>query len=107
MAKITFKSKLNVSIELETLCDVLADLSMKEKVYIINYILENYKGKESPLKALAEQRYKDTSKEAKVFNDLASNPDMPARAAYNSVREKYEKKADIWKQFVDLENENK
>lgn len=106
MEKIEIKSKnpnLSVSIDMDDLCDVLVNLPMKQRIHIINYILEYHCGKESPLKALAEQRYKDASKEVKVFNDLTSDPDMPARDSYKGVAEKYEKEADIWKQLVDLE----
>ena len=109
MAKIEIKAKnpnLSISIDMDDLCDVLAHLSMKERIYIINYILENYAGKESPLKALAEQRYKDTVKEVKVFKDLAANPDIPAKDAYRSVAEKYEKEEKIWKEIIELENKN-
>lgn len=110
MAKIEIKSKnpdLTISIGMDDLCDVLVKLPMGQRIYIINHILECFGGKESPLKALAEQRYKNAIKEVKIFNDLASDPEMPAREAYNNVAEKYEKAADIWKQLVDLENENK
>lgn len=106
MVKIEIKSKnpnLSISIGMDDLCEVLIKLPMEQRIHIINHILEYHCGKESPLKALAEQRYKDASKEVKVFNDLTSNPDMPARDAYKSVAKKYEKEADIWKQLVDLE----
>jgi hypothetical protein len=110
MAKIEIKAKnpnLSISIDIDDLCDVLVKLPMEQRIHIINHILECFGGKESPLKALAKQRYKNAIKEVKVFKDLSSNPDMPAKEAYKSVAEKYEKEADIWKQLVDLENENK
>lgn len=110
MAKIEIKSKnpnMSISIGMDDLCDVLIKLPIKQRIQIINHILNYFSDKESPLKALAEARYNDAIKEVKIFNNLTSVPDMPAKEAYNSVASKYKKEADIWKQFVDLENENK
>jgi len=105
MEKIEIKSKnpnLSISIDTDDLCDVLVKLPMGQRIHIINYVLEYHGGKDSPLKALAEQRYKDAAKEVKVFKNLASNP-ITASDAYKCVAEKYEKEADIWKQLIDLE----
>ena len=113
MEKIEIKSKnpnLSISIGMDDLCNVFVRLPMDQRIHIINYILEYHGGKESPLKALAEQRYKDAAKEVKVFKDLAANPNpimANSSGAYYNVAKKYEKEANIWKQLFDLENENK
>ena len=111
MAKIEINSKnpnISVSIGMDDLCDVLVKLPMEQRIHIINYILGYYAGKESPLKALAEQRYKDATEEVKVFKELAAEPIMAdSSGSYYTVAKKYEKEADIWKQLIDLENENK
>lgn len=107
MAKIELKSKnpnLSISIGMDDLCEVLIKLPMEQRIHIINYILGCYAGKESPLKALAEQRYKDAVQKTESFKDLAANPRMSnSSGAYYTVAKKYEKEADIWKQLVDLE----
>lgn len=103
MAKIKINEKVGISIDMDKLCEVLIDLPMKQKIYIINYILENYSGNESPLKALAEQRYKDCLKDVKTFEDLAKDP-VIACDAYNDVAERYKNESKIWKEFVEFEN---
>lgn len=107
MAKIELKSKnpdLSISIGMDDLCDVLVKLPMEQRVYIINHILNYFGGKESPLKALAEQRYKDAVQKTESFKDLAANSRMSnSSGAYYTVASKYEKEANIWKQLIDLE----
>ena len=107
MAKIEINSKnpnLSISIDVNDLCDVLIKLPMEQRIHIINHILNYFGGKESPLKALAEQRYKDAVQKAESFIDLAANPRMTnSSGAYYTTALKYEKEADIWKQLIDLE----
>jgi len=103
MAKIKINKRVDISIDIDKLCEVLIDLPMKQKLYIINCILENYSGNESPLKALAEQKHKDCLKNVKIFEDLAKDP-VTAYDAYNDVAERYKNESKIWKEFIDLEN---
>lgn len=108
MKKISLKNGLEATIGLDNLCESLKNISINDKIYLIDYILSYYgNSHESPLKCLAKFKAKQTEENSVRLKESAFTPILIPEGKecyepYLELSKKYKKESEIWKQFIDL-----
>ena len=99
--KIEFRKEMKVQLSIDEICGHIVSLPMKDRIYIMDYILESCSAEENPLRSLAEHEYKKARKESANFSEMASDPVFAFTSeAYKEVSKHYKHIGGLWEQFL-------
>lgn len=96
--KINIKKKVTISLSIDELCELITELPMKDRIYIMHEILTCPHLNENPLKKFVKNEYKCAKKDSKTFLDISKDPIFSE--SYKEVSDKYNKEAEMWNRIL-------
>ncbi len=98
---IEFSKELKIKLTLDEICEKIENLPMKDRVYIMDNILNCYGIGENPLRSLAEYEHKEAIKASKRFASMSKDPALShVSDSYEELSENYKREAENWKRFL-------
>ena len=99
--KLEFRKEMKIQLSLDEICEHITSLPMKDRIYVMDYILQCYNAGEDPLRSLAEHEYKGAKKESANFSEMAADPVFAFTSeAYKEVSNHYKHIGGLWQQFL-------